>query len=200
MNLDLFNKLTSLFNSHGFRLYMVGGGVRDYLLGKEFDDYDFVSDATPKDMKTFLIDANYAFERFGTVIYKIDGVKAEITTLRVEGDYIDYRHPSKVKFVKTPKEDYVRRDFTINALYLDEKLNVIDYCFGQEDLKNKLIRFIGDPDTRIKEDPLRILRAERFEKKLGFNIEQKTFEAIQRNRYLLDELNPEKVKQELRKN
>ena len=141
-----------------------------------------------------------SFEKFGTVRVKVDGVHVDITTLRKEGEYIDYRHPSKVTYVKDIEEDYVRRDFTINAIYMDENFNVIDPSgLGLKDLKDKLIRFIGDPEKRIKEDPLRILRAERFETNLGFKIEDNTYLAIKKNRHLLDKINPDKIKEEYRK-
>ena len=199
MNKEIFIKLAELFNSNGYRLYMIGGTTRDYLLGKEVFDYDFVSDATPEEMKSFLKDANYTFAKFGSVKVKVDGVHVDITTLRQEGEYLDYRHPSKITYVKEIEKDYVRRDFTINAIYMDEKFNVIDPSNGVEDLNNKLIRFIGDPEKRIKEDPLRILRAERFAQKLNFVIEEKSLAAIEKYRYLLDKINPEKIKEELRK-
>lgn len=199
MNHKLFDKIAILFNNNGYRLYMVGGATRDYLLERPILDYDFVTDATPDEMKKFLKDANFTFAKFGTVSMKVNGIKVDITTLRIEGDYVDYRHPSKVIFTKSTKEDYVRRDFTINALYVDEEYNIIDYCGGLNDLNNKLIRFIGDPVRRIKEDPLRILRAERFASKLGFKIEENTKKAIEENRHLIDELNPQKVQTELEK-
>ena len=199
MNKNVFDSVALIFNRHGYRLYMVGGATRDYLLDRPILDYDFVSDATPEEMKTFLPDADYTFSKFGTVRIKVNRVKVDITTLRIEDEYVDYRHPSKVVFTKDIKKDYVRRDFTINAIYMDEEYNIIDYCGGLNDLNNKLIRFIGDPDKRIKEDPLRILRAERFEKKLGFKIEDETFKAIERNRHLIEELNPQKVEAELKK-
>lgn len=199
MNKNIFDKVVNLFNQNGYRLYMVGGATRDYLLERPILDYDFVSDATPDEMKKFLLDADFTFSRFGTVRIKVNGVKVDITTLRIESDYVDYRHPGKVIFTKSIKDDYVRRDFTINAIYMDEEYNIIDYCNGLNDLNSKIIRFIGDPDKRIKEDPLRILRAERFEKKLGFKIEDETFKAIERNRHLIDELNPLKIKAELEK-
>lgn len=199
MNKNVFDKVALIFNQHGHRLYMVGGATRDFLLERPILDYDFVTDATPDEMKSFLKDADYTFARFGTVRLKVNHVKVDITTLRVESEYTDYRHPSKVTFTRSIKEDYVRRDFTINAIYMDEEYNIIDYCGGLQDLNNKLIRFIGDPDKRIKEDPLRIIRAERFEKKLGFKIEDETFKAIERNRHLIDELNPLKVEAELNK-
>ena len=199
MNLNIFNKLANLFNENGFSLFMIGGTSRDYLLNLEVLDYDFVSDATPEDMKKFLPDANYHFEKYGSVRLKIDGVHVDITTFRSEGEYLDFRHPNSVRYVKTIEEDFVRRDFTINAIYIDEDMKCIDPSGGLIDLKNRVIRFIGDPIKRIKEDPLRILRAERFKEKLNFEIEEKSLEAINKYRYLLDKLNPEKVKEELRK-
>ena len=199
MNKNVFDKVALIFNNNGYRLYMVGGATRDYLLEKPILDYDFVTDATPDEMKVFLPEADYSFARFGTVRIKVNGIKVDITTLRIEDEYVDFRHRSKVTFTKDIKKDYVRRDFTINAIYMDEEYNIIDYCGGLVDLNNKLIRFIGDPDKRIHEDPLRIIRAERFEKKLGFKIEDETFKAIERNRHLIDELNPQKVAAELKK-
>ena len=199
MNKEIFTKLAKLFNSHGYRLYMIGGTTRDYLLGLEVLDYDFVSDATPDGMKSFLKDANYHFEKYGSVKVKVDGVHIDITTLRKESEYLDSRHPSKITYVKEIEKDYIRRDFTINAIYIDENFNVIDPSNGLVDLKNKLIRFIGNPTKRIEEDPLRILRAERFAKKLNFKIEEESALAIEKNRHLLAKLNPEKIKEEERK-
>lgn len=199
MNLNIFKSLAKLFKENGFSIFMIGGTSRDYLLKLDVLDYDFVSDATPEDMKKFLPDANYHFEKYGSVRLKIDGVHVDITTFRSEGEYLDFRHPNSVKYVKAIEEDFVRRDFTINAIYIDEDMKCIDPSGGLIDLKNRVIRFIGDPIKRIKEDPLRILRAERFKEKLDFEIEEKSLEAINKYRYLLDKLNPEKVKEELRK-
>ena len=199
MNKAVFTKLVSIFKENGYRLYMIGGTTRDYLLGLEVFDFDFVTDATPDEIQKFLPDAEYHFAKYGSVKVKVDGVKVDVTTLRVEDDYEDFRHPGKIRFVKTIEEDYVRRDFTINAIYIDEDFNIIDPSNGLEDLKNKTIRFIGDPEKRIKEDPLRILRAKRFSEKLGFKIEEKSQKAIENLSYLLDKLNPDKIKEEERK-
>lgn len=199
MKKEIFINLAKLFNTNGFRLYIIGGTSRDYLLGIDFIDYDFCTDATPYQMKKFLVDASYTFEKYGSVQLKIDGVHIDITTLRVEDEYVDNRHPMKIRFTNKLEEDYKRRDFTINAIYIDEEFNTIDFCGGLNDLKNKIIRFIGDPETRIKEDPLRILRAERFKKKLNFEIESSSLNAINLNRDLINKLNPQKVIQELKK-
>ena len=199
MRIEAFDFLKDLFRKNGFRLYVVGRTVRDFLLGKEITDLDFVTDATPEDEMKFIPEGDFTFKKFGAVRYPFKGKHIDITTLRQEGEYNDSRHPSNVIFVKDPKLDYVRRDFTVNAMYLDEDYNVIDFSTGQEDLKKKLIRFIGDPYKRIEEDPLRIARAERFAKTLGFEIEEKTQQAIKDKRDLLGKLNPEKLKEEQRK-
>jgi len=195
MDISIFLNLADLFKSHGYNLYLVGGSSRDYLLKRPFKDFDLASDATPSEMKELLKDADYTYERFGNVHYK----NLDITTLREEDEYLDYRHPNKIKFTKDIKLDYKRRDFTINAIYIDKNLKVYDFVNGLEDLKNKIIRFIGDPNKRVKEDPLRILRAERFSKSLGFKIEEKSLEAINNNRDLLNKLNKDKIRQEIEK-
>ena len=195
----LFLPLEKRFAHEGYHLYIVGGTVRDLLLNRPFSDRDYVTDATPEEEKAFLKEASYTYERFGSVKLFFEGQEIDITTLRKETGYRDFRHPAKVIFVKTPEEDYARRDFTINALYLTAENQVLDYCGGQEDLKNKVIRFVGDPKVRVQEDPLRILRAERFATSLSFTIEPKSQAAIDKYRYLIERLNPAKIKEEERK-
>ena len=134
MRIEAFDFLKDLFRKNGFRLYVVGGTVRDFLLGKEITDLDFVTDATPEDELKFIPEGDFTFKKFGAVRYPFKGKHIDITTLRQEGEYNDSRHPSNVIFVKDPKLDYVRRDFTVNAMYLDEDYNVIDFSTGQEDL------------------------------------------------------------------
>ena len=142
------------------------------MLGLSLTDLDAVSDATPEQILKFL-KADDTFKRFGSLKYKTsDGVKFDITTLRIEKEYRDNRHPSEVFFIKDIAQDFVRRDFTINALYMDKNLKVYDYCHGQEDLNKRILRMIGEADQRIKEDPLRILRAIRFT--LLFNLKLMT--------------------------
>lgn len=195
MDLTRFILLADLFKKHGYRLYLTGGSARDYLLKREFTDFDLTTDATPEEIKEFLPNMNYTYAKFGNV----HDAHLDITTLRVEGDYKDYRHPSVVKFTNKLEEDYLRRDFTINALYIDANLKVYDFCRGLDDLKNKVIRFIGDPVKRVQEDPLRILRAERFAKKLGFTIEPKSLKAMEDNKGLLEKLNTNKINEEIKK-
>ncbi len=194
-----FDALAKLYRDHGFSLYVVGGSVRDWLLGRPFSDLDFVTDALPEDMLPYLSEARDTFRRFGSIQVKVLGHWIDVTTLREEGEYRDHRHPSYVRFVKDPKLDYPRRDFTINALYLDENYRLLDYCGGKKDLENHLIRFIGDPDKRIQEDPLRICRAERFARELSFSLEPETKAAIKRNYSLLKTLNPAKCEEEKKK-
>ena len=195
-----FQKLAQTFKSHGFNLFLVGGTVRDYLLNKELDDMDAVSDATPQEIMTFLPNVDTTFAYLGSLKYKNEnGVKFDITTLREESSYLDSRHPSKINFVKDLKTDYLRRDFTINAMYLDIDLNVIDYCQGQVDLSNHILRMIGDPDTRLKEDPLRILRAIRFALMFNLKIEPTLFEAMRDRFYLLSNITDAKIRSELDK-
>lgn len=197
---SLFDHYAKIFLEKGKNLYMVGGTSRDLLLGRPYHDHDFVTDATPKEMKEIIPEASFTFEKFGSVRINLPK-KEEIdfTTLRVEGPYLDFRHPSSVRFVTSIKEDYVRRDFTINALYINRNYEVSDYCGGLSDLKNKIIRFIGDPNKRVQEDPLRILRAYRFAESLGFRIEEESLKAIKANEPLLDKLKKEKVEEERKK-
>ena len=196
---ELFKFLDKTFKEHGFQIFEVGGSVRDELLGLEVYDFDFATNATPEEMMKFLSDANDTFAKYGCIKYKGEHGRAEITTFRVEESYDDFRHPNRIRFVKSLEEDYKRRDFTINAIYKDINGKLYDPSNGVEDLKNKTIRFIGDPETRIKEDPLRILRAKRFANKLGFEIEGKSLKAMEKLQYLLEKLNPDKVKEEERK-
>lgn len=196
---EIFLRLSSLYAEHGHRLFLIGGTSRDLLLGIDPSDIDLVTDATPEEEKAFLPDLEMTFARFGSVHLKTEAGDIDITTLRRESGYKDSRHPSKIEFIRNLKEDSLRRDFTINALYIDCQGNVSDYHGGLEDLKNRLIRFIGDPATRIQEDPLRILRAERFAKRLGFQIEENTEKAMEEHRDLLRLLNPEKIAMEMKK-
>ncbi len=191
-----FDALSRVFLSHKKKLYIVGGTSRDILLSRSYTDHDFVTDATPDEMKTIIPDANFVFARFGSVRLFMDEEEVDVTTLRIEGEYKDHRHPSFIRFVTDLESDSWRRDFTINAIYLDENYTPIDFHHGLSDLKNGIIRFIGDPKKRIEEDPLRILRAERFATKLGFHLEENTKQAIEEKRGLLNELNPAKIAEE----
>lgn len=197
--IKLFQELAELYNLNGYQLYMVGGSVRDYLLNIALTDMDLVTDAPPDEEKSFLDHADYTFAKYGSIKLIYKDVKFDITTLRKETGYLDSRHPKQVEFTKDLKVDVLRRDLTINALYLDKDLKVIDYVEGQKDLFNHLIKMIGDPLTRIVEDPLRIVRIYRFKLDLGFEIDKKLEQVIEENYHLLSKLNIDKIKEEVRK-
>ena len=197
--LDIFKNFAAIFSKNGFKLYLVGGSTRDYLLKRDFVEFDVATDATPNDMEEFLEDGDFRYRRFGNVNYNFDGYKFEITTLRKEGEYTDFRHPSYIKYVTKVQEDYKRRDFTINAIYLDDEDNVYDYANGISDLKNRIIKIIGSPDERLNEDPLRILRALRFSLTLDFNIDESLKKSMIKNASLLERLNPQKINSEIKK-
>ena len=198
--LESFISLSNIFKDHGFSLYLVGGSVRDYLLSGKINDLDVVTDATPEEVESFYDgEASYAFKKYGAVTIHYQGFRFDLTTLRKEEGYTDKRHPNNIVFVKNLKEDVVRRDFTINALYMNSFLKIYDFVGGQADLNNKLIRMIGDPNQRLVEDPLRILRAIRFKLTFDFTIDESLKIAIKDNISLLKYLNPEKIKEEIRK-
>jgi len=196
MDDTIFASLAQLFRKHGFSLFMIGGTSRDFLLNREVLDYDFATDATPEEMKNFLIDADFTFAKYGTIRFRCAEENVDIVTLREEGEYLDYRHPESITYVRDIKKDYVRRDFTINAIYIDCDFVIYDFAGGLKDLKDGIIRLIGEPEKRIREDPLRILRAERFADKLHFAIEDKTRAAMEKFRYLLAKVNPDKIREE----
>ncbi len=194
-----FLELATLYKEHGFSLYMIGGSSRDFLLGLPVLDLDFVTDATPEEEKVFLPDASYAFARFGSIHVSAKPTHIDITTFRAEEGYDDHRHPKVIRFIKDMRQDSLRRDFTINAIYIDQDGKIHDFHNGLQDLEKGIIRFIGDPRVRIKEDPLRILRAERFAKRLGFHIEEESQKAIDELRGELAYLSPDKVLMESKK-
>lgn len=183
---------------NGFEAYFVGGCVRDYLLRKETNDIDITTNASPsKVMKLF--GAKPTGIKYGTVSFQKNDLNIEITTYRIDGPYLDNRHPEEVIEAPSVEEDIKRRDFTINGLIMNDSFIVIDHVGGKEDLKNKFIRSIGDPKTRFSEDSLRILRAVYFQSKLGFQIERETREQMSENKNLLDNLPNERVLNEMLK-
>ena len=199
-SVDEYLKLSREFSSHSFNLYLVGGSVRDLLILKEIEDFDLATDATPEEMKSFLEGADMTFAKFGAVKIIRNKKPFVITSFRKEGKYNDSRHPSKITFVTSMKKDSKRRDFTINGMYMDDHFNVYDFVGGQEDIEKKVVRVIGlFPGRRLKEDPLRILRAARFALKFDYTIDPKLKRAIKKKAHLLKKLNPEKIKEELSK-
>jgi tRNA nucleotidyltransferase (CCA-adding enzyme) len=215
---DEIQKIYEKFHAAGFKLYLVGGSVRNILLYKEqalqnIKDWDMTTDATPEQMIKLFPEAFYD-NAFGTVGIpnkllsetEHPGV-VEITTFRTERGYTDLRHPSEVKWGKTIEEDLARRDFTMNAIAMEltgEKLAIntaklIDLYGGQADIENKIIRAVGDPQVRFKEDALRLMRAVRFAAQLGFQIEEQTLQAITQDGALLGAIANERIRDELMK-
>src|SRR3989344_2446747 len=196
-------------NGAGFEAYAVGGCVRDFIIGREPYDWDITTNAKPEEIGKLFTKSVYEND-FGTVAINTESNDPklkiiEITTYRVEEKYTDKRHPDSVKFTSKLEEDLARRDFTINAIALQapsSKLQtpkIIDPFGGQEDIKNRIIRTVGNPDERFNEDALRLMRAVRFAVQLGFNIEEKTAEAIKKNSGDLVTISKERIRDEFSK-
>lgn len=169
----------SKLKENGYQAYVVGGAVRDFLMGKTPHDYDLTSDALPSQISDVFKDfyQEHSGEKHGTIRVIVDHKPIEITTFRCDEGYTDYRRPDNVEFVKDTYIDSKRRDFSINAFYYSEG-HIYDFHEGLEDLNNKVIKTIGNPSARFHEDALRILRAIRFSAKLGYEIESKTKTAL----------------------
>ena len=196
---DYIKKILDKLSAKGYEAYVVGGCVRDYLLGQCPKDYDVTTSALPEQ----IIECFDGYRlltnglKHGTVTVIINSLPVEITTYRIDGDYKDHRHPEKVEFTSSLKEDLSRRDFTINAMAYSEKTGVVDLFGGREDLEKKVIRAVGDPYQRFDEDALRILRALRFASRFGFEIDRATADAAHRLRYLLESVSVERIQTEL---
>ena len=205
MDKELVNILQAIVKA-GFEVAIVGGAVRDFLAKKDISDWDFTTNARPEEILK-LIKGSFYNNRFGTVgvVLQSQKLTIQITTYRTEEKYTDKRHPDVIVWGKTLEEDLSRRDFTINAMALRiengklkvEKDNLVDPFDGQKDLRNKLVRAVGDPDKRFREDALRLLRATRFATTLGFKIEDKTAAAIKKNAKALLLISGERIRDEL---
>lgn len=172
-------KIGGIFRKNGFKAYLVGGAVRDMILGKKGHDYDLATNATPKQVMGIFKKVIPTGIAHGTVTIHIFGMQIETTTFRTEADYTDGRHPDSIKFATTIEEDLSRRDFTMNAIAADlESGELTDPFDGQKDIRNKIIRTVGEPQERFGEDGLRPVRAVRFSGQLGFSIEEKTLAAL----------------------
>ncbi len=198
---EIFSKI----KNSGYEIYLVGGSVRDLLLKRTITDWDFTTNATPDQILEIFPEAFYD-NQFGTVGIPLEDPQTsqkfvmEVTTFRTENGYSDNRHPENVQWGKSLQEDVTRRDFTINALALDiTKDEIIDLVNGREDLKNRIIRTVGNPDERFKEDALRLIRAIRFATQLGFQIEEHTLLSIKNDANLLQNISQERIRDELLK-
>ena len=182
----------------GHQAYWVGGCVRDLLLGVKPKDFDVATDARPDRIMDLFPRSGRVGAHFGVVLVRDVFEQVEVATFRSDHDYLDGRHPEQVRFESDPREDVLRRDFTINGLMLDpETGGVMDFVDGRADLERGLIRAIGDPNARFREDHLRLLRAVRFAARLGFAIEPATFAAIERDHALILKVAMERVREEL---
>ena len=187
------------FDKAGYEIYIVGGAVRDIIMGRSTNDWDFTTNATPEEILKIIPGGLYN-NQFGTVFTDNPDDPArphEVTTFRKEEGYTDARHPDKITWGKSLDEDLARRDFTINSLALDKNSKIVDLYKGADDIKQKLIRAVGDPNERFGEDALRMMRAVRIASELGFTIEDNTFEAIKKNAPLINKIAKERVKEEL---
>ena len=186
---------------YGFECFAVGGCVRDSIIGREVNDWDFTTNATPDQIELCFSEFTTVDigKRFGTICVVIDGQNFEITTYRTESGYEDSRHPEEISFSKNLSDDLSRRDFTVNALAYNDQVGLVDEYGGLADLEYGIIRAIGDPDLRFSEDALRILRALRFSSVLGFAIEHNTAQSILRNKDSLNLISGERILKELSK-
>lgn len=186
-------------NEHGFEAYVVGGCVRDSLLGKEPEDWDITTSAKPEEVKTIFSRTIDTGIQHGTVTVMLNRQGYEVTTYRVDGEYEDGRHPKSVDFTTSLLEDLKRRDFTINAMAYNGREGLVDAFGGMEDLENRVIRCVGSAVNRFTEDALRILRAVRFSAQLDFRIEDETYEAISLIAPNLEKVSKERIATELTK-
>lgn len=188
-------------NSSGFTAHVVGGSVRDSLIGRSLGDFDITTSALPSETKQVFSEYKTVDTgiKHGTVTLVLSGVPYEITTYRIDGDYKDNRHPDEVRFTDRIEEDLARRDFTVNAMAYDPTGGLVDPFFGSLDIERRIIRAVGDPYVRFGEDALRILRALRFASVLDFRIDERTSEAARDLAIRLDSISKERIYTELRK-
>ncbi len=195
-------KIIEIMNKHGYRAYAVGGCVRDAIMGREPNDWDMTTDASPEKMiEIFTLEGVRTIPtglKHGTVTILLDGTSFEMTTFRIDGSYTDSRHPDEVIFTKNIEDDLARRDFTVNAMAACGE-EIIDVFGGIADVKGEIIRAVGDPERRFTEDALRILRAVRFAATLGFEIEENTKKAAKKLAPGLEKVSIERKIVELKK-
>ncbi len=197
--LEIALKLLEEINSFGFKSYIIGGFVRDYILDIESNDIDVATNATPKEIKEIFKECCSSSEDYGSVTVIKKGIRFEITTFRKEIGYIDNRRPAKIQYIDDLYQDLLRRDFTINTICMNSKGEIIDYLSGRNELDKRIIKTVGDADLKFREDSLRILRAIRFATILNFSLDKEVVYAIKENRRLLKNLSYFRKKEELDK-
>jgi tRNA nucleotidyltransferase (CCA-adding enzyme) len=199
---ELFRRASAVLKKlkqHGHEAYFVGGCVRDAILSAPVHDIDIATSARPEEVMALFPKTIPVGIEHGTIIVREGGVSYEVTTFRTEGEYADYRRPSSVSFTASLEQDLARRDFTFNAMAMDENLKVYDPFCGRQALHNKVIETVGDPRERFTEDPLRIMRAFRFAAKLGFTLETQTKRAAADLSFLLKKISAERKRDEMLK-
>ena len=196
---EYVKKILRRIEEAGFEAFVVGGAVRDSLLGRPNHDYDITTSALPEETAEIFKDLHVIKTgiKHGTVTVVMSRTPVEITTYRVDGDYKDSRHPEDVRFTRNLEDDLSRRDFTVNAMAYNEERGVVDLFDGIGDLAKGLIRAVGEPQKRFEEDALRIMRAFRFASKLNFNIEGETLAAAEKCRFGLEKISAERKLVEL---
>lgn len=192
-------EVLKILYDHGYESYVVGGYVRDIILKRKTNDIDICTSATPKEILEIFDNVIVSDMQYGSVVIAYKGYKFDTTTFRKEIKYEDNRKPVKIKYIKDIKKDLLRRDFTINTLCMDKDGNILDILNIRSDIDNKLLKTVGNPRYRIKEDSLRILRCIRFATILDFNIENKTKHFLTKYSYLLKNLSINRKKEELDK-
>ncbi len=190
-------KILNILSDNGFDAYIVGGYPRDLILKKESLDIDICTNATPKELKEIFKDSTK--EKYGSLIVNYNKYKFEITTFRKEIKYQNNRLPIKIKYIKNIKDDLKRRDFTINTICIDKNELIIDLLNGRKEINNKIIKMVGNPKYKLKQDALRILRAIRFATILDFELDLKLKKYIKKYGYLLKKLSYFRKKEELEK-
>jgi poly(A) polymerase len=194
----LARSIVAQLRAAGHQAYLVGGCVRDLLLRRDPKDFDVATDARPDRVSELFERSEQVGAHFGVVLVRENTSQVEVATFRSDAGYSDGRRPDAVHFETDPRQDALRRDFTINALFLDpDTSEVLDFTGGRDDLRRGVIRAIGDPQERLEEDHLRLIRAVRFAARLGFEIEPVTMAAIQRLHGLIENVSPERVRDEL---
>ncbi|MDF2037161.1 CCA tRNA nucleotidyltransferase [Cytobacillus oceanisediminis] len=183
----------------GYEAYFVGGSVRDHILGKEIADVDIATSAAPEEVKTIFSRTLDVGIEHGTVVVLYNGIPYEITTFRTEAEYLDFRRPSEVQFIRSLEEDLKRRDFTMNAIAMDKEGRLIDPFNGRGAIEEKRICTVGQPAERFTEDALRMMRAVRFFSQLAFEIEKKTYDALASLAHLLENIAVERKLAEFEK-
>lgn len=191
--------ILDVLQKHGYQAFIVGGCVRDFILGRKPDDWDIVTDAVPEAVKGLFPKTFDTGTRHGTITVLIGNHGYEVTTFRIDGEYTDFRKPQSVTFASSIDEDLSRRDFTINTVAYNAEKGMVDLFGGIRDIKNGIIRTVGDPDRRFNEDALRMLRAVRFSAQLNFTVDEKTLRSIEKNSKLIENISAERIRAELTK-